>query len=323
MSQPIVSRPPSPKLGVFSPPFDNADADVILHTSDGVQFRVYKIILIIASSVLKDVLSSASSSTQPSHPAATGIKSRQEENTIILDIKEDSQTTERLLHFCYPSADPALHTLDDVQGVLEMMKKYEMIEVIERVRKLLVTPHFLELDPLRVFAIAYRYRLEEETRLAAKYTLRHPIFGPFVSDLDHIPASAYYRLLEYHRKCGIAACALTADFTWFPNSASRWVWFQCDDCVHHSLSWPLADGKIYEVNSWFIEYMERARDALREIPCSKTVSDPLLLCPSLERAAGCPTCRFSAFVDFSVFTTDYFSAEVEKAIDAVDLNIPF
>jgi len=46
----------------------------------------------------------------------------------------------------------------------------------------------------------------------------------------------YHRLLQYHRKCSAVVCSLTADFSWFSSFASRWVWFQCDDCVHHPLS---------------------------------------------------------------------------------------
>ncbi|KAF9237781.1 hypothetical protein BU15DRAFT_75774 [Melanogaster broomeanus] len=48
---------------------------------------------------------------------------------------------------------------------------------------------FLDEEPLRVFAIAYRFGFEAETRLAARHTLRQPIFGPFVKELEHIPAS--------------------------------------------------------------------------------------------------------------------------------------
>ncbi|KIK90886.1 hypothetical protein PAXRUDRAFT_831299 [Paxillus rubicundulus Ve08.2h10] len=308
------------EVSQYQAPFDDIDADLILHTSDDARFAVHKIFLTTASSLLKRSLMSGSSSPSPPFE---GLVVRREGNRDIIDLAEDAVTTERVLQYCYPISNPILGNLDDVQTVLEMMKKFGMKCVMNRVKSLLVQPSFLEKEPLRVFAIAYRFGFEAEARLAARHTLVQPIFGPFVKELEHIPASAYHKLLQYHRKCSVAACSLTSDFSWFPGFASRWVWFQCDDCVHHHLSWPLSDGKIYEVNAWFIEYMERTRDALRERPCGKVVADPMLIVEALETAAGCHTCRAAAYLDLSTFIEEHFTGEIERATEAVDLDIHF
>ena len=298
----------------FRSPFDDRDADVTLRASDGARFAVHKLLLTMSSPLLKRCLMVGSSSPSP---AFEGLAIRQEGGRDTIDLVEDGVTTERVLQYCYPFSNPILDNLDDIQAVLGMMRKFGMKGMMNRVRSQLVQPSFLEEEPLRVFAIAYRFGFEAETRVAARYTLRSPMFGPYVNELEHIPASVYHKLLQYHRKCSVAACALTSDFSWFPGFASRWVWFQCDDCVHHSLSWPLADGKIYEVNAWFIEYMERAREALRERPCAKVVTDPLLIVEALESAGACHTCRPAAYLDISTFIGDHFTAEVEKATEAV------
>ncbi|KIJ65532.1 hypothetical protein HYDPIDRAFT_110632 [Hydnomerulius pinastri MD-312] len=308
------------EVSPYRSPFDDKDADLVLHASDGGRFAVHKIFLAIASPLLKRCLMSGSSSPCP---LFNGLVIRREEDRDTIDLVEDSLTTERALQYCYPFSNPVLENLDDIQSVLEMMRKFGMKGVMDRVKGLLVQPTFLNEEPLRVFAIAYRFGFEAEARLAAQYTLRFPIFGPYVKELEHIPASVYHKLLQYHRKCSVAACALTSDFSWFPGFASRWVWFQCDDCIHHSLSWPLADGKIYEINAWFIEYMERTRGALRERPCAKVVNDPMLIVEALETAAGCHTCRPAAFLDLSTFIGEHFTVEVERAIEAVELDIPF
>jgi hypothetical protein len=73
------------------------------------------------------------------------------------------------------------------------------------------------------------------------------------------------------------------------------------------------------VNAWFIEFMERARNVLRERPCAKVVADPFLIAECLEAASGCHTCRPSAFLDLSVFIGEHFAVEVEKAIDTVSI----
>ncbi|KAI6164556.1 hypothetical protein EDD17DRAFT_1755068 [Pisolithus thermaeus] len=157
-------------------------------------------------------------STSPS-PQFSGIVIKPEKGRDIIEIAEDSLTTERVLHFCYPFTNPVLENLDDIQKVLAMMKKFGMRGLMERVRSLLVQPSFLEEEPLRVFAIAYRFGFEAETHIAARSTLRHQIFGPYVKELEHIPASVYHKLLQYHRKCSVVVCGLTSDFSWFPGFA--------------------------------------------------------------------------------------------------------
>ncbi|KAI0272559.1 hypothetical protein BC834DRAFT_857294 [Gloeopeniophorella convolvens] len=39
----------------FGPPFDDADADIILRSTDNVDFRVYSVILSKASAVFRDL----------------------------------------------------------------------------------------------------------------------------------------------------------------------------------------------------------------------------------------------------------------------------
>ena len=311
-----VTAPPKLVMEItsFRAPFDDTSADLIIHTSDGVNFAVHRIFLTVASQLLKRFLSSGSSSPCP---PLEGLFLTRDGDRDTVNLVEDAQTTERVLQYCYPFSNPVFTDLDEIQAVLEMMKKYGMKGLMNKVKGSLIQPTFLDEQPLRVFAIAYRYGLEEEGRMAAKYTLRQPFFSHYVKELEHIPASVYHRLLQYHRKCSVAVCSLTADFSWFPGFASRWVWFQCDDCVHHPLSWPLSDGKIYEINAWFIEFMERARNVLRERPCAKVIADPFLMAECLEAASGCLSCRPSAFLDLSVFIGEHFAVEVEKVIDSV------
>lgn len=74
-----------------------------------------------------------------------------------------------------------------------MMRKYIVGDVQKRLVKVLISPKFLEKEPVRVFAIACRYKLEVETRLAARQSLGRDPFGEFSTD-----------------------CALTTDLRWVP-----------------------------------------------------------------------------------------------------------
>ena len=84
--------------------------------------------------------------------------------------------------------------------------KYDMTSVVDRLRVLLVSPAFLETAPVRVFAIASRFDLEEEAKIASKHTLGVRVLDvPLCEDLKHISAYSYHQLLELHKQRGEAA----------------------------------------------------------------------------------------------------------------------
>ena len=100
------------------------------------------------------------------------------------------------MQYCYPLSNPVFTSLDDVQAVLEMMRKFGMKGLMNRVKGALVQQAFLDEHPLRVFAIAYRYSLEDEGRIAAKYTIREPFFAPYVKEVEHMPTSFYQKSMR-------------------------------------------------------------------------------------------------------------------------------
>ena len=178
-----------------------------------------------------------------------------------------------------------------------------------------MSPKFLENEPVRVFAIACRYELEVEARLAAKHTLAHSLLGPFSRDLDHISAATYHRLLEYHQRCAIAAHTLTTNLRWL--SKSNWIWFRCGNCPPHNSKRWLADGTLNTSTQWFIEYLERAKDALKDQPVPKKVSELSLMAPFLEKAASCDFCRPTALTELKRFADETFAKEIEKVTSKV------
>ncbi|OAX40169.1 hypothetical protein K503DRAFT_21794 [Rhizopogon vinicolor AM-OR11-026] len=77
-----------------------------------------------------------------------------------------------------------------------MMRKFGMKGLMNRVKGALVQQAFLDEHPLRVFAIAYRYSLEDEGRIAAKYTIREPFFAPYVKEVEHMATSFYQKSMR-------------------------------------------------------------------------------------------------------------------------------
>lgn len=150
---------------VFSPPFDDADADLIVRSSDNVHFRMYKVILAKASGVFKNMF------TVPQPEGRIFMADDEEIPGVVLT--EDSGTLNMLFRLCYPVPDPNPACLGDISHLLAVCDKYEMEGIMKNLEKPL--GEFTESDPLRVFAIACRAKFTETARQAARQCLAKPI----------------------------------------------------------------------------------------------------------------------------------------------------
>ena len=79
----------------------------------------------------------------------------------------------------------------------------------EVLHKILVSPHLLDKSPLRVYAIACRHDLEEEAKIAVRYTLDTNLLdAPLLEDLRQIDAYSCLQLLTLHKRHFQAAQSL-------------------------------------------------------------------------------------------------------------------
>lgn len=305
----------NPPLTTATAPFDDEGADIIFLSSDNVQFHVYKLLLSLASSVF------ASMFTLP-QPAAASHEP--------VTVSEDGKTLDGLLRFCYPYSDPRFRDLDQLKKTLIAVKKYDMKEqVVARAKRSLLA--FVRKEPLRVFAIAHNQQWSDVAAVAAKETLHSPLGEEtYVPEMELITFGAYHRLRDYHRRCGEAAAALfdhgiESDFKvflWIP--MTPWTWIDsgyCEDLYQWTLS-VSDDGEPTEVSvcSWFMEYLEKACEDLQSSPTARTVTDPALMAPFLEKAAECEGCRPQAFEQLMEFATVNFAAEINKVVAAVSAH---
>ena len=157
-------------------PFNDPNADVILRSSDKepVDFRVYKLLLSLASPFFSELFSLPQSST----PSISD-ECQNPGGSLplpIVQMTEDRVTLRLLLSLCFPvSVSKISHfsSLQEIQKVIEAAFKLEMEGLQMYLRTELIALRFIESQPLRVFAIAYRYGWDREARMAARYTLRH------------------------------------------------------------------------------------------------------------------------------------------------------
>ncbi len=147
-----------------TPPFDRGDADLILRTSDLVDFHVHRQILVIASPFFECRLCMSQPPTYPvDQPPA---------KPQVIDVSEDSRTMEIFLRLIYPTLDADIVELSLLRNVLDAAVKYESSVVLAAMKRAMVSPCFLHAQPLAIFVIACRHRLEDEAKAAAQQLVK-------------------------------------------------------------------------------------------------------------------------------------------------------
>jgi hypothetical protein len=325
----------TPAITDAAPPFDGSSpwgADVILRSSDNVDFHVLKAPLALSSPLFRDMF------TLP-----RGHQLGQEEWSMvppvdemkdglpIVNLTESGKVLCRLLHMCYravtATAASKMSTLEDAFEVLAPAAKYEMENVQRHMGEELISPHFLEKQPLRVYALAVFHKLEGEARSAAKMTLRIALHDqPYVAELEYISAGDLRRLLDYQIQCMKAAKKAVTNLEWL--ESDDWVWFKCtqdgcrasDSVVEAMIVSVAGTRRRRTTTAWWSNYIRRVLANLTSTPTEDIVLRSELIDDALHKAAFCPFCRERAISDMRKFT-GMFAAEIKRVISDVSLSI--
>jgi hypothetical protein len=292
--------------------FDDPGADVILRSSDNIDFRFFRLLLSRASPVFADMFK------LPQPEEGMGGDERRDGLQVIENLGMKGDILKKLLMYCDPRCAPKLTTIDEKLRLFEMARKFEMAGVARRVgieaapRGVLSQKH----GPLRAFAIAC-LRLEAVAREAAKATLQIPLSErSYLPELELIPASTLQRLHDYHFSCLNAARRVPEDY---PQWIVRWdfAWFQCTNRMCRLDT--KYGGRV--VATWWADYMKAVCEAFKERPSSSTVLRPEVLEAALASAGRCDTCRPRAFRELKRFGEDIFAPQVEKVISEVSGDV--
>ncbi|KAI0737701.1 hypothetical protein C8Q80DRAFT_1222748 [Daedaleopsis nitida] len=273
----------------MSPLFDFPDADLVLRSSSPpsdadihhypcVDFRVHRCVLSAASSFFEAMLSLPQPSTES------------RDTLPIIPFTETAAVLEILLRYVYPVSDPVIGTLDESVPALEAARKYDVTVAIDGLRRRLVAPEFLTASPLRVYAIASRYELEDEARTASHATLDVGLHDlPLHADLKGMSGYAYHQLLLLHERRARSALALLK----LPADVA---------CM-------LCNGRHGAVDGppkWWGVYRERAAEELRVRPTARVQA---------ARGAGCERCAGSILASY------WFFEDLRRDIDALPATV--
>ena len=314
-------------------PFNSRDADVILLSSDGVEFKVHKKLIRLGSRVLSELIPLAQPPPPPPPPSTPARRHRKQRP--VLPLADSSDVLDLFLRFLYPIPEPPT-TLNDVYPLLELATKYGAPSVAARMRPHLLRPDHLAGDPYVIYALAAYAGMPDIAAVAARHTLPHPI--PSTLKLTGMAqGSALVPLLVYRRRCEAAArsvVAVAVGGTDDPDGRVPW-WIQmrwrrfcflgeCWECAKllpgRHLKWDkLVCGSLLVPEYW-VRYMAGVREALGERLDPGVARDARLVRPALESAVRCSTCAGRAWWDVEEFAGILADA-IEEAIFSVSAQM--
>jgi len=178
--------------------FDAPDADAILRSSDGKEFRVHQLILSLASPVFQGMFSLPQPTAFP--PQIPSV-----------DVPETSDILQPFIQYLYPRSPPKISDVAMRGALYTIADKYDAEVVMDPLRDMLI-PRFLETSPLRVYALASHWGFEEEARIASRRTLTMDILKDLPrEDAELMGGGACHQLYLLHFNRREAARGLVAD----------------------------------------------------------------------------------------------------------------
>ena len=322
-----MSTTPIHTFKVADSPFDDTDAEIVLRSSDNVDFYVHKWPLSRASSVFKDMFSIPS----PNNPSnADELK----DGIPIVHMTENSAVLDTILRLSYPTDKPSISSeLSFVRALSEAMDKYAMIKTFPQTLESIML-EAAAVRPFAVYAIACHYQMFEVANRIARITLRLPLdlSAEYVSkeDLDSMTTSQYHQLLRYHQQSSRAAIKPICSLEWLTPLQIPGVFLTprkkccCSSVYKATRNFTTLSGRIVlgaDVPSWIVQYMERCEAALVSTPHSDIILTDSFISPSVRAAAQCPVCQM--FEERIREYANRVKAEVDLAIDGVSFILSF
>ncbi|KAJ8487580.1 hypothetical protein ONZ45_g14283 [Pleurotus djamor] len=269
--------------------FKADDADIVLVSNEPqpTHYRVHRCILSAGSPFFRTMFS------LPKPKEST-------EAIPLISMSESSKVLDALLRFLYPIPDPQLEILEDVVAVLGAAIKYEFDAVVSALRKHLISPHFLQEYPIRIFAVACRYDLDFEAKVASRYTLRFNVLDcPISDELKFISAYSYHQLLDLHR-CRSRAAQEVLTLASLDNLKCA----LCTGSVH----------SFFRTPKWWKEFEKKAKERLATAPTTDGLFEVDFLA-QCARDAECQRCFESVCMSYGTLQ------DIKARIDALPATI--
>ncbi|KAG1734074.1 uncharacterized protein EDB91DRAFT_1251125 [Suillus paluster] len=297
-------------------PFDGHDCDLILCSTNGVNFHVFKLILWLMTTraVFKHKFTLPQSEFQEDVSSVP-----------VIHVAESSTTLRSLLLLCYPAATPTFDNLDDAKAVLEAAKNYDMQAALNRAGDLIIaqflSDHFLDL-----YALSCQFGWEHHAQTAATRALEIKDLGRpsnGFNGMRDITALDYHRLLVYHYECGLAAQEVGDSLSWLgPSYRDMQMWRKCSCRGSGVRTRQVADVGTSTMVPWFDEYLILSGKELLARPCESTLLESESYNRAIIKAVECNDCGSTVVKSMDRFRALYI-AQVKKVVATVRLREAF
>ncbi|KAI1790294.1 hypothetical protein LXA43DRAFT_891255 [Ganoderma leucocontextum] len=304
--------------------------DLILRTSDNVEFHVWKCILAEGSPVFEDMF--ALGQPQPNHSQQSGTETAEgAESPLshpsavpVIEVPEDCATLRLLLRWIYPpSRDSRLTALalEDLKPVLAAAHKYQMDGVVLEITDILIDD-CSKLGPLRVYAIGARHGLPKVMQAAARFVLSLPTSAAnaYVEELEDISGGAYHRLCEYRRQCVANLADMMKDLRWLKDDGwafkRKFVGCTCDADPAGTKYCLKGVHEEHVISAWFVRHCGRMALLLQDRPCREAIAEEELYEEALKDGSRCPVCR-EVVHNHIRLTATLMRQEIDQRIAAV------
>lgn len=299
-------------------PFNDSDADLIVRSSDNVDFKVYRAILFKSSPTLRAIITDNARLLFPEW--------EDRDNVQVIRIGESQSTLALLLGIIYPGDAPVFDsvTLSQLVALLRALDRYIGLASIPRTIHSIMDKIAKE-KPHLAFSLARRYNLPRDiVEKAVIETLRFSPLNPIQRVRDehlseYLTSGQFDELARYHRESVHAASTVIRSF--LPESTSlRYIDFpgavlgairqgqshpgcvyvcRCDRQVmvqQHSRR-----PQSFHIPRWVIDYFIRCGGILNEKPHWSSLANDWLSTHPVRALTSCRGCEWRIQIEAPKF----------------------
>jgi len=301
-------------------PLDILDPNLIIRSSDHVNFRVHKSLLAMASPFFRDQLSLL----QPSdNKSADGLP--------VVQLSEDAELLNSLVSMLYPVCVAKPKSYDKVLDLLAACQKYDMVQIQSSIRERVNWSDFPAPSGTKHFsayAIASSKGLVPEMEEAARKTLDYPMtFETLGEGLRLFKGSTLRDLVQFRKRCGdnLVTCLESYLDVHAPGPSS--IWLGCPEVVPKRSPSDSSPQDVFP--SWLCQFLSRINKNLKQRAFTTSLSRislTLAVCKEYSTAlrshSGCKFCSGVDLAKGSMFRLELWS-KLAGAPDKVPISFRF
>ena len=293
-----------PKLA--NAPFDDPRADLVLRSSDDVNFFVFKVVLSLASSVFADMF------TLP----LPAVSQNSSDEPPVIQLFEDAETIDMALRYFYPIPSPEIVSLRDARILMEFARKYQADVIRHSVTRFLTDN--IKRDPANIYALASAYECQDIAAQALQSSLIVPIYLIHSPELQYSTTREQYEaLIYYHISCGRVASAVSMRRKWIPKrgtlttTSSQGKDLGCSGCIMPDFVQRPGERTIYGPR-YLWNYLHRSALVLAHHPNADAVTEEDFVLRDMK-CSGCIIKKRLEMLECS----QAFAAEIRRVIKQV------